>query len=472
MSRSRRRATAPRARRARGGRWPRARVGTSWCPGVPRDPRERWRSPRRARSAGRAACAAARARSRRRARPRGSRPARRRRRAPGAATARVELASIRQYRGSALDSPRGRSPYCAIGMSSLRRYAAAISHLGPRQTLLNVVCRARRRTRRFGRYRRAGRGLEWTGRAVTSFLPHGGGTRLAAGHFTAIGRTLAIGDPPRWDAEAPLLWLFNLHYFAWLDEVPANDQERLRPRLDRALPTRRAPAPGWWPYPLSLRLRHWTPAVFRGLFAAEPARTRLLASIEAQAECLTDTLEVHLRGNHLLESALTLKLLAACFRGPAVSRWERRADAVLDAELGEQFLPGRRPRRALAHVPRAAPARPPRPRQRAARDRRAAGAHPGAAARSPPLPGRHAPPGRRDRPLQRRGLRDRAGAGRSSGLRSATRRRSARVRIGLLPGHGLPRLAAREQTRCSWTRARSGPTTSPPTATATSSRGS
>ena len=85
-------------------------------------------------------------------------------------------------------------------------------------------------------------------------------------------------------------------------------------------------------------MRHWTRALFRGLFAAEPARARLLASIEAQAECLTDTLEFHLRGNHLLESALTLKLLAACFRGPAVSRWERRADAVLDAELDEQFL--------------------------------------------------------------------------------------------------------------------------------------
>ena len=222
-------------------------------------------------------------------------------------------------------------------MSSLRRYVAAISHLGPRQTVLNLVCRARRRTRRFGRYRRAGRGLEWRGRARTTFLPHGGGTRFEGGRFTAIGRTLAIGDPPRWDAEASLLWLFNLHYFAWLDEVPASDQERLV--LDwvfRCPPSGRGAA--WWPYPSSLRLRHWTRAIFRGLFDADPARCRLLASIEAQAECLTDTLEVHLRGNHLLESALTLKLLAACFRGPAVSRWERRADAVLDVELGEQFL--------------------------------------------------------------------------------------------------------------------------------------
>jgi uncharacterized heparinase superfamily protein len=222
-------------------------------------------------------------------------------------------------------------------MSLLRRYAAALSHLGPRQTFLNVVCRARRRTRRFGRYRRAGRGLAWAGRAVTSFLPHAGGARLASGRFTAIGRTLAVGDPPRWDTEAPLLWLFNLHYFAWLDEVPASEQERLvLDWIERCPPARRGA--GWWPYTLSLRLRHFTRALFRGQFSAGPERSRLLASIEAQAECLADTLEVHLRGNHLLESALTLKLLASCFRGPAVPRWQRRAEAVLDVELGEQFL--------------------------------------------------------------------------------------------------------------------------------------
>jgi uncharacterized heparinase superfamily protein len=223
-------------------------------------------------------------------------------------------------------------------MSSLRRYAAAISHLGARQAALNLIYRARLRTRRFGRYRRAGRGLEWTGRAATSFLSHDGGARLGAGTFTAIGRTLEVGDPPLWEAEGPLLWLFNLHYFGWLEGLPASEQQRVV--LDWI---GRYPAsgrrPGWWPYPLSLRLRHWTRAAFRGLLTGEPARPRILASIELQAECLTDTLEYHLRGNHLLESALTLKLLAACFQGPAVSRWERRADAMLDAELDEQFLP-------------------------------------------------------------------------------------------------------------------------------------
>jgi uncharacterized heparinase superfamily protein len=221
-------------------------------------------------------------------------------------------------------------------MSALVRYLAAISHLGPRQTALNLLHRARRLTRSYRRYRGPGRGLEWCARARTSPLSHPGGARLEAGTFTAVGRSDAVGDPPEWEADTPLLWLYNLHYFGWLDALPRADQLRLvvdwieRYRAARA-------RPGWWPYPLSLRLRHWTRTL------ADPAwgggeRPRVLASLEAQAECLAGTLEYHLRGNHLLESGITLKLLSACVRGPAVGRWERLADRILERELPEQFL--------------------------------------------------------------------------------------------------------------------------------------
>ena len=49
---------------------------------------------------------------------------------------------------------------------------------------------------------------------------------------------------------------------------------------------------------------------------------------------------------------LTLRILAACARGPVVARWQRRADAVLDEELAEQFLPdgGHFERSAMYHA--------------------------------------------------------------------------------------------------------------------------
>lgn len=221
-------------------------------------------------------------------------------------------------------------------MSALLRYAAAIAHLGPRQTALNVLHRVRARTRCLGRYARAGRGLEWRGRPRVPLLAHAGGARLLGSRFTAIGRDLDVGDPPRWDADEPLLWLYNLHYFGWLDALPPAEQRRLvLDWIERYAPLRSRA--GWWPYPLSLRLRHWARALQDG-GALAPERARVLASVEMQAECLADTLEHHLRGNHLLESAITLKLLAACTAGPAALRWERLADRVLDVELAEQFL--------------------------------------------------------------------------------------------------------------------------------------
>jgi len=221
-------------------------------------------------------------------------------------------------------------------MSTLGRYAAAIYHLGPRQAARNLLHRATSPLRGFGHYAHAGSGLEWSGSARTSFLPHAGGARLEGGRFTAVGRTQEVGDPPSWEPDAPLLWLFNLHYFAWLDAVPRDQQRRLvLDWIERYPPSTRRP--GWMNYPLALRLRHWATLLFAADGWPEPERARLVASIEAQAECLADTLEYHLRGNHLLEGAITLKLLSACLRGPAVVRWQRTADAVLELELAEQF---------------------------------------------------------------------------------------------------------------------------------------
>jgi hypothetical protein len=221
-------------------------------------------------------------------------------------------------------------------MSALSRYLAAIAHLGPLQAALNLLHRTRKRVRSYAPYARSGRGLAWRGRSRTTPLADAGGARLEGDRFTAVGETHPVGDPPDWQAGGPLLWLYNLHYFAWLDALPPAEQRRLvLDWIERYRPGRSQA--GWWPYPLSLRLRHWARALFDGGPLAE-ARERVLPSIEAQGECLADTIEHHLRGNHLLENAITLRLLAAVLEGPATARWARLGDRVLEAELPEQFL--------------------------------------------------------------------------------------------------------------------------------------
>lgn len=223
-------------------------------------------------------------------------------------------------------------------MSGLTRHAAAVFHLGFRQAGRNLIHRAGRHARSFSRYQRGAVGnLDFVGRAAVPFLTHAAGSELCEGRFTAVGHSREVGDPPRWDVEEPLLWLFNLHDFRYLEGLPR--EQRLRLVLDwiNQYPPR-AQKPGWMPYPLSLRLRQWAKLFFLDPDWGAPARKTVLSSLEAQANCLADNLEFHLRGNHLLESGLTLKFLAACFRGSAAERWGRRGEEVLGRELDEQFL--------------------------------------------------------------------------------------------------------------------------------------
>ncbi len=289
------------------------------------------------------------------------------------ATARVEPASITRV-------------YCPPLMNALVRYAAAIYHLGPRQAARNLFHRATRATRAFERYTRVGSGLEWTGqradrlpgarrwRAARARALHG---RRAHAASSAIRRT-GSSTPRCCGSSISTTSRGSMRCRADRAAPP-------RDRLDRAVPAEREPArldavPA---QPAAAALGD--ALVRRGRLARVPSARALFASIEAQAECLADTLEHHLRGNHLLESAITLKLLSACFRGPAVARWERRAEAVLDAELAEQFLldGGHIERSPMYHARLAA--RAARPAERPAGGRRDAGADRAATARDPAL---------------------------------------------------------------------------------------
>lgn len=223
-------------------------------------------------------------------------------------------------------------------MSSLTRYAAAIYHLGARQATLNVLHRAGRPLRRFSRYGRAAGDLRLAAAPAARLLAHGGGARLEDGRLTAVGLTRAVGDPPHWDEPAPLLWSFNLHYFGFLRALDADHGRRLMLSWIEGYPPRPS-RPGWMPYPLSLRLRHWMQRLIDGPRLDAATQARVLASIEGQADCLADTLEWHLRGNHLLESGITLSVLGACLSGSGAERWRSLGAQVLETELPEQFLP-------------------------------------------------------------------------------------------------------------------------------------
>jgi len=221
------------------------------------------------------------------------------------------------------------------------RLAAALRHLGFRQALRNLRRRSLDRLRSLERYAPTTRcDLELRGAARAPFGPDHGdaGPRLEGDVFHAVGESRRVGDPPDWETPGSALWQFNWHYFGFLGALPDDEARRLvLDWIERYPPHARRP--GWAPYPVSLRLRSWMRRLLSSPGWVGREAPRILGSIEGQANSLADRVELHFRGNHLLENAVTLKLLAAAFRGGSVELWGRTADRILETELDEQFLP-------------------------------------------------------------------------------------------------------------------------------------
>jgi uncharacterized heparinase superfamily protein len=164
---------------------------------------------------------------------------------------------------------------------------------------------------------------------------------LRAGRFTFLNEERSVGWPPRWDDPEPArLWLYNLHYFEYLEALSYPEGRELLLDWIARHPLERGRV-GWEPYPTSVRLLAWCDWLCgsqraRVLTDAE-LRARVWPSIWLQAEWLAAHLETHLRANHLLENAAALAFCGACFDGPGRD-WLRAGVALLDRELPEQIL--------------------------------------------------------------------------------------------------------------------------------------
>jgi uncharacterized heparinase superfamily protein len=155
--------------------------------------------------------------------------------------------------------------------------------------------------------------------------------------FRFLNEERSITAVSDWDrADVPLLWLYNLHYF---DDLAATDAAArtawhgaIIERWRRENPAPRAP--GWDPYPVSLRIVNWIKAAITGLpFADSP-----IASLAQQARWLSRRIEWHLLGNHLIANAKALLYAGLFFEGPEADRWLAAAQRIMLVELGEQCL--------------------------------------------------------------------------------------------------------------------------------------
>ena len=144
---------------------------------------------------------------------------------------------------------------------------------------------------------------------------------------------------PLFDWENPnknKLWLYNLHYFD--DLVAAGAAHRAgvhREFIERWLQDNPPMAgTGWEPYPLSLRIVNWV----KWLAVGNPPVAGMTANLVQQAHALSQQVEYHLLGNHILANAKALVFAGTYFEDKAAERWLRLGLQLLEAHLAEQVL--------------------------------------------------------------------------------------------------------------------------------------
>ncbi|MBI1338482.1 MAG: heparinase [Phycisphaera sp.] len=235
-----------------------------------------------------------------------------------------------------------------MNLSQLARLLRTVRHLRATQVAAQVSHRLRHRLPG-QRIPRAGEAPPWPGvrwEPVTDWLAPSGtpatAQQIVSGELCFLNDLRLVGFPPRWDQpDAPKLWRYNLHYMEYLWTLDERDARRLVADWIDNHPCHKS-AEGWEPYPTSLRVMNWC-ALFFGKWKQATLgdaawRDRLWRSLWQQATWLSGHLEYHLLGNHLMENAVALAIVGACFDGPSAKPWLATACGILDRELPEQIL--------------------------------------------------------------------------------------------------------------------------------------
>jgi uncharacterized heparinase superfamily protein len=155
--------------------------------------------------------------------------------------------------------------------------------------------------------------------------------------FNFLGESRTIAADGWSPLDASMLWRYNLHYF---DDLTADSAAMRTSWHAQALDAwtaanRPASAPGWDPYPTSLRIVNW----IKWAYAGNAVPRIACDSLAAQLDWLARRLEFHLGGNHLFANAKALVFGGAFLEGSDARRWLERGLEIIEEELPRQVLP-------------------------------------------------------------------------------------------------------------------------------------
>ena len=121
------------------------------------------------------------------------------------------------------------------------------------------------------------------------------------------------------DKTKPKLWLYNLHYFDFLNSKSSNPQNLLLYSILESWISANTNKKeiAWDPYPTSLRVINWVKWISSG----NEVSARVTQSLYEQIINLDSRLEYHILGNHLFENAKALCFAGLFFAGKRSDKW-------------------------------------------------------------------------------------------------------------------------------------------------------
>jgi len=168
---------------------------------------------------------------------------------------------------------------------------------------------------------------------------------LSSNTFNFLNKQVRFTSGIDWnDENQTKLWLYNLHYFDYLNSKGQTDSEKIYQINENIISEWIKSNPigngnGWEPYPLSLRIVNW---IYFFLQNHQPIdretkfKKAIIKSIYHQSTYLAKQIEFHISANHLFKNAKAL-YIAGLFFGN--KKWLKKSLRILQNELKEQILP-------------------------------------------------------------------------------------------------------------------------------------
>jgi uncharacterized heparinase superfamily protein len=156
------------------------------------------------------------------------------------------------------------------------------------------------------------------------------------GDFVALNERHSLATAAGWNLPAATrLWRYHAHYFDDLVATGHASRAEVVALMRRWIEENPVgQGPGWEPYPLSRRIVNWIKWSLAGNELTQPIR----ASLAVQADMLSQSIERHLLGNHLLANGKALFFAGTVLVCDRSARWSELGQELLSSQLREQVL--------------------------------------------------------------------------------------------------------------------------------------